>query len=130
MSSRATEITLFLVILQAAIGFVNATDLFSNDYYATPQNQYVYNVSDLEDYTAITNDRSPLDYFTMLVSWTWHSFIIVLQIVFSIVFIFAPLVNTFGVPIILAAFIQVGIYFIYATWYIQFKSGKGFKQYD
>ncbi len=128
--SRATDITLFIIILQSAIGFVNATDLFSNDYYSTINNQYSYTVQNLSDYNAVTESPSAGDYITLLASWTWQAFFIGIQIVFAVVFILPLLVTTFHIPLILSSFMQVGIYYIYASWYSQWKSGKGWRMYE
>lgn len=130
MSSRASEITLFIIILQSAIGFVNATDLFSVDYYSTPNNQYSYSVQNLSDYNRVTGAPSAGDYISILASWTWQAFFIGIQVVFAVVFVLPLLVTTFNIPAILSVFMQVGIYYVYATWYAQWKSGKGWKMYE
>ena len=130
MSSRASEITLLLIILQAAIGFVNATDLFSIDYMSSQQNQYVYTVSNLSDYNEITEEPGALDYLTSLAAWTWTSFLIGIKIVFAVLFIYPKLVDLFGIPEVLSGLLQIGIYYTYAIWYTQWKSGKGWKTYE
>jgi hypothetical protein len=128
--SRATDITLFLILLQASIGFVNATDIFSTDYIATQTNQYSYTVQSLADYNKVTAAPTAGDYITTLATWGWQAFFIGIQIVFAVVLIFPSLVTVFHVPMILSAFMQVGIYYVYALWYAQYKSGKGFKMYE
>lgn len=119
-----------LVILQASVGFINATGLFTQNYYATPQNQYNYQIQNLSDYQKVTQSPSAMDYLTMLASWTVGAFFIGIQIVFAVIFIFPFLVITFHIPVILSAFMQVGIYYYYAAWYSQWKSGKGWKSYE
>jgi hypothetical protein len=128
--SRASDITLFLIILQASAGFVNATGLFTQNYYATPQNQYSYTVQNLSDYSRATTAPGLGDYITILAAWTWQAFFIGIQVVFAVVFVLPLLVITFKIPIILSTFMQVGVYYVYATWYAQWKSGKGWRTYE
>lgn len=128
--SRASDITLFIIILQASIGFINATGLFTQNYYATPQNQYFYTVQNLSDYSKATTAPGIGDYITILAAWTWQAFFIGIQVVFAIVIIMPLLVFTFKIPLILSAFLQVGVYYVYAVFYAQWKSGKGWKIYD
>lgn len=128
--SRASDITLFIIILQAAVGFVNATGLYTMLYYSTPQNQYSYTVQNLSDYNKATTSPSIGDYITILAAWTWETFFIGIQIVFAVIVVMPFLVLTFKIPLILSAFLQVGVYYIYATWYAQWKSGKGWKMYE
>ena len=128
--SRASDITLFLIIIQAAIGFVNATGLFTEQYAPTPQNQYSYVVQNLSDYQTVTESESWGTYLNVAVDFTISTFLIGLQVVFAVITIFPLLVWTFNVPVILSVFIQAGVYFVYAVWYSQYKSGRGWKLYE
>ena len=47
--SRASDITLFLIIIQASIGFIVSTELFNYNY-STILNQYNYKVTNLSDF--------------------------------------------------------------------------------
>ena len=127
---RAFEIALFLIVVQASIGFFNSIDAFDTDYYNTPQNQYNYEVSDLAAYSNITRTIPLLDYMIMTATWMWDTLFIMLDIVFSVVIIFPIVINTFNIPVVLSVFMQVGIYVVYATGYIQWKSGKGLKYFE
>ncbi len=129
--SRTTEITMYIILLQAAIGFVDASGMFQNHYLDVVSNNASYNISDLDAYASQTEKTSGLvDQVELYAHWAWDAFFIGLKIMLSVVFIFPTLVNTFGVPIILATFLQVGVYYVYATWYSQYKSGKGWKYYE
>lgn len=129
--SRASDITLFLIIVQAAIGFVNATGLFTEQYAATPQNPYSgILVQNLTEYKELTEAPTISDYVTEIAAWAWQAFIIGLWVVLAVITIFPTLVWTFHVPVILSVFIQAGVYYVYAIWYSQYKSGKGWKFYE
>lgn len=123
---RSFEIILFLVCIQAAVGFVNTIDLFDDNYYATQSNRFTedYTISEISQYGDIAEEPSVLDYFEMTVTWLWSSFFLFLNIVFGIAFLYFPLVNLFGMPQSLAVFIQAGVAIIYVWGYIQFKSGR------
>lgn len=127
--SRASEITLFLIILQASIGFVDSIGLFSEHYMDVPDNNASYVVSDLEDYAA-QRDQDAIDVVWLMATWAWEAFFIAIKVIFTVAVVFPTLVNTFHIPVELSLFIQVGIYYVYAIWYAQFKSGKGWMQYE
>ena len=126
---RASEITLFLILIQASIGFVDATGLFSQHYMAVPSNNASYTITDLNTYAGEQNPGI-LDELMIVARWAIDAFFIGLKIIFTVIFVLPTLIFTFGVPTAIAAFIQVGIYYIYGTWYAQWKSGKGWKQYE
>ena len=129
--SRATEIALALILLQGAIAFVDATDMFDTTYTAPIQNNASdYNITYLSEYSSDINDPSWIDTITAGVDLFIGTFLIGFKIVFSIIFIFPTLVDRFSVPLALSVFIQLGIYFCYATWYAQYKSNKGWTQYE
>ena len=126
--SRASEITLLIILLQSAIGFVDATGLFTSHYLEVPSNNASYTLTDLEEYTAVTdNNENAIDEVMLFAHWAWETFFIGWKIVGAIVFIFPTLVSLFHVPLILSIFMQVGVYYIYATWAAQYRSGKGWK---
>ena len=127
--SRASDITLFLILLQASIGFVDATGMFTEHYMDVPSNDADYTLDDLGEYSAPT-DPGILDEIMLAAHWMVESFLIGIKILFTVIFVFPTLVTTFGVPIALSVFIQAGIYYVYASWYAQFKSGRGWKQYE
>lgn len=133
--ARAADITLFIIILEASIGFVSATGLFSQDYVSTQTVDQVsqYDLSNLNQYShGLNASQSPglSDILSVGLFWLWEAFVIVVTIVLSISIAWVPLVYTFHVPAILATFLQAGIYFCYAIFYAQWKSGKGMRLYD
>ena len=113
------------------MGFVGAIGLFDQTY-----------VSDSELYGTTTQDWNITTYgehkpsmgffgmLTLIVDMLWHALPIVFNILFAVVFIFYPLVHTFGVPMELAVFLQSGIYLIYSWSLIQFLSNRGTKYYE
>jgi hypothetical protein len=133
--SRAADITLFIIILESSIGFVSATGLFTQDYVSTTSADQVrvYNVTNLNTFSHnLTAESQPgiTDIVSVSLFWLWEAFVIVVSIVLSIAIAWIPLVYTFHVPAILATFLQGGIYYCYALFYAQWKSGKGIKLYD
>jgi hypothetical protein len=126
--SRANQITLFIILLQAAVGFVDGSGMFSQHYLSVPSNNATYTITDLEQYNVQGGDSEIVDEVGLLAEWAWESFFIGIKIVLVVVFVLPTLINTFNIPLILSVFIQAGIYYIYAAWYAQYKSGKGWSQ--
>ena len=127
--SRASEITLFLILLQASVGFVDATGMFSEHYIDVPSNNASYTIQDLSEYSGSATP-SIVDEIMLVAHWMIEGFFIGIKIIFTIVFVFPTLVSVFNIPAVLSIFIQTGVYYVYAIWYAQFKSGKGWKQYE
>lgn len=129
--SRASEITLFIILLQSAIGFVDASGMFDLHYLDTPENNASYTITDLDSYASqVESQNSIQSQAELYIDWAWDSFFIGLKVIFAVVFVLPTLVSTFGINILLATFIQAGIYYIYATWFAQYKSGRGWKAYE
>ena len=135
--SRAGDITLMLILLQASIGFVNTLHVFDDDYIATPSNSPMnYRIVNLTDYQASvdSDEPSPTAVLSLGLSWLWEGFVIGVKILLTVVVVFPTLVadppRGFGIPDALAVFLQIGIYFCYVIWYVQYKSGKAFKFYE
>lgn len=127
--SRASDFTLFLILLQGSLAFVDATGMFSSHYLGTPDNNASYTIQNLNDYRAI-EDQSVFDEVRVLAQWAFDGFFIGLKIVFTVIFIFPMLVDRFQIPLILSVFIQAGVYYQYAIFYSQFKSGKAWRFYE
>jgi len=70
-----------------------------------------------------------LDEAILFIRWGIDAFFIVIKIVFTVIFVLPTLVNSFGIPLEISVFLQAGIYFYYALFYAQWKSGKGFEGY-
>jgi len=129
--SRASEITLFIVLIQAAIGFVDASGMFDQHHFNVPANNATYTLTDLDKYASqAKEDKGIASQIDLYLDWAWDSFFIGLKILFAVLFVLPTLISVFGVPGILATFIQVGVYYVYATWYSQYKSGRGWKAYE
>jgi len=128
--SRATSLALFLILLQASIGFVDATELFTVSYLDVPDNNAKYVMLDLEQYASQVDDTSAIDSLMIMADWGIEAFFIGIKVVLTVIFVLPTLITIFGVPVALATFIQVGVYYVYATWYSQYKSGKGWKAYE
>ena len=128
---RMIEIALFLIILNATIGFVADIPLFPEQYITTPQNDYMsYNISSLsESIGDVSEDPGFIDYAKFSITWAWEGFKMLLKIIFSIVVIYPAMVEVFHVPPALAALLNVGVIVIYILGIIQWKSGKSFKNY-
>lgn len=121
--SRASEITLFIILLQASVGFVDATGMFSQHYMGSVSNNASYNITDLNAYQAAEN-QTIFDEVRIAAQWGIEAFLIGIKIILAVVAIFPTLVFVFHVPAILSLFIQAGIYYLYASFYAQYKSGK------
>lgn len=122
---RALDIAIFLIILQATIGFVNSLGMFDYDYYATQNNTYTqYTVQDLEEYETMAQNPGVSDYVSLAVDLAWEGIIIIAKVFFSVVLILPTLVSVFEIPTALAALIQGLVYFVYIIGWAQWKSGK------
>lgn len=128
---RAFQIILFIILLQAAIGFTNTIGVFDQPFYATPDNKVTgYTVENLSSFGDVGENPSILDYAAISITWVWQGLVMFLQIAFAIVLVYPTLVDTFGIPGSLSAFIQVGIYVIYVWGYMQFKTGRSTKHME
>jgi len=111
--SRASELTIAIILIQAAIGFVDASGMFQAHYLDVPQNNASYTLTDLNSYASeVDHGTSLVDQAELYAYWAWDAFFIGLKIIFAVVFVLPTLINTFGVPVILATFIQAGIYYM------------------
>lgn len=129
--SRASEITLMIILIQASLGFVTATGMFSHNYMGSLQNNATYTITDLKEYSRqVEGDVGVTDELMTLARWGLEAVTIGARILFAVVFVFWDLVTVFKVPMILAVFIQAGVYYLYAVFYAQFKSGKGWRLYE
>lgn len=123
--SRAAEITLLLILAQASLGFVDSIGMFSAHYVTGVSNNASYTISDLNQYQT---SGSVTDELLLAAHWIWEGFFIGINIILTVIFVFPMLIGKFNIPIELSIFIQAGIYFVYASFYAQYKSGKGWFQ--
>jgi len=128
---KAYEISLFVVILSATIGFVNGIGVFGYQYEMTPQNDYVeWNVSQIGENFGNTSQISFFSKLTATTDMVIQGFSILIDMLFAIVCLYPTLVGVFHVPAQLSALLQVGIYAIYAIGILQFISGRSFKNIE
>jgi len=121
---KALNITIFIIILQLSVGFINELGVFEKDYMATPDNDYMaYNVTTLNEANAFSNE-SLVDKALGLVDFAIEAIFGLLKIMFGIIVIYPTLVSIFNIPSALSALLQGIIYVVYILGYYELKSGK------
>ena len=128
MANRFYDIILVLAMVSASIGLVNASGLFDVDYMSPPPSQS-FEVEDLKDLAEQGGD-SQLDYFTTILSWLKIASGIIKDMLISFLWVYPLIVDVFGAPEYLGGFIQVGVIMIYIVFFVQFISGRGWRQYE
>lgn len=119
---RALEITIFIVLLSASIGFLNAMNAFDNPYVESDSSQYsMWSVSNLSSFD--NQNPSILDQAGMLLNFAIMAITWVITIVLTIIVIFPTLVNTFHIPMALSALLQVGVWMVYVIGIVQWQRG-------
>lgn len=129
---RALDIAIYLIIIQATIGFVNQLGIFDEDYYANQKNPYTeYRISSSEKefYKAQVEEPSWIDKGLYLVELTIDGLFAILQIFLAVLIIFPTLINVFEVPAGLSVLMQVGIWMVYYLGWNQYRSGKSLEGY-
>ena len=126
---RAFEIFLFLVCIIVMITAVNTLNIFPEQY-VVPDTQLTSGM-DLnavsEQYNGMSN-LGVLDYFYLVAKLTIISILALLQMFVKLA-IFAPFLATaFGMPLALAAALNVILYVIIAIGIAQFISGRSIDQ--
>ena len=122
---RAIEISLFLIMIQASVVFVNDSGMFASTFAASPHNTYtLYNTSQLTAGIEDPNNLGLLDWFWISVRWIFDSLFIILKVLLGVVVILPWLIYVFHIPAIFAIFMQVGIYVIYWLGYASWKSNR------
>ena len=123
---RAIDIAVFILILNAAVVFVSDVDLFDANYLEQgdlARNQYSsYTIEENLSEYGNASSISTWDYFKISVVWAVQAMIMFVKIVFSVVFVYPILVEVFGVPDVLSAFLQVGVWAIYIVGIFQWKA--------
>jgi len=117
---RALEIAVFLIILQASIGFTTSLDLFSTS--LDVQNNEFSDWGGDTDFQSESADSSA----TLLSSLQlfWNAMNSIIQILTAVFVVFPILVSTFGIPGEVAAIMQLSIWTIYVIGLIEFKAGR------
>ena len=125
MTMRAIEISIFIMLIQASVVFVNDVGMFSTNYAASPHNAYTeYNVTQLSAGVENPEQMGLMDWFWISVRWVFDGLFIILKMLLAVIVIFPFLVFTFHVPVPLATLIQVGVYVIYWLGYASWKSNR------
>lgn len=123
------DLTVIIIAFELAIGFVAGIGLFEHTYYTPSQsnskelNGYLHGTSNATNTLIESTKTTNSDYFS-LGTYLFGALNIFLNIVGAVVFFYPHLVNTFMVPMALAAPIQCLIYITYAWGIVQFMSGR------
>ena len=119
---RAYDILLFLVCLEASIGFVASLDLFSTTYVDPSAVQLTdWNVQEIQNQSS---SPSLLDTATDVFVRAIPQF---LNMLLAIAIVYIPLTQTLGVPTEVALLFQGAVYLIYVWAIIQFLTGRSVK---
>lgn len=130
--SRAKDITLFLICIQAAIPFINGLGVFTAIYSANPVNPASeYSLMNLSDYTGTaTQSTSAWDEAYIMVHWVMDGFSFMVNVFLNVVFVWLTLVTVFHVPVLLSTFLQAAVWLVYASYIAQWISNKPEKLYE
>lgn len=121
---RAIEIAIFLIVLQASVGFVSGLDLFSTGLDAGDNQFSAYGDDTQWDAASETETSdSIMDYATITAKMTIGALQKIVGILSAIFVIYPVLVTTFMIPAPVAAILQVMIYAIYGIAYIEYRRG-------
>ena len=125
---RAWEIAKFLIIVQAAIGLMNGMGYFGDSeiYFATQNDTTAqYTIGNIEEFNpASSGGVTQMSYFDMAVTLVTSGLNLIYKVFEAIICIFPTLVNVFGVPVELAALLQIVIYLEVLYGVAQWKSNR------
>jgi len=123
---RAYDILLFLVCLEATIGFVSSLHIFPADYVdaSAVQTPADWNLQEVENQTA---SQSIFDKVMLATDMLFKALTMFLNMLVAIVAIYIPLTSVLGVPSEIALLLQGVVYVVYAWAIIQFLSGRSVK---
>ena len=123
---RAYDILLFLVCLEATIGFVSSLQVFPTDYVdaSAVQTPADWNLQEVENQTA---SQSIFDKVMLATDMLFKALSMFLNMLVAIVAIYIPLTSVLGVPSEIALLLQGVVYVVYAWAIIQFLSGRSVK---
>lgn len=117
---RAIEIAVFLILLQASIGFVSGMGIFEPDLYVESNQFTEWGIDNFDDEFAPGSQSSLTASIELLI----QSVGMIASMMLAVLIIYPLLVGTFFVPATVAALIQVGIYAVYLLGGIEFMSGR------
>lgn len=127
---RFYDIIWLLTLIQAAIGLLNASCVFNENFMENPEaGPAGYELSDLSQLQDTTN-IGMLDYFIMAVKWAISGAWFMCNLLLSVVYVYPLLVDILGVNGAIAAFLQVGVVVVYIAFFIQFLTKSPWGGYD
>lgn len=127
----AVDIFKWLVIIQATIGLVNGLGLTdTHSFQQDVNNESSYETGDLSDLAEEQSGTTGgISYFDTLVTYLVGGLIMVAYMAIAVGCILPFLVSQFQIPLLLAAPLQVGIYWVYYTAIIELKMKVPLRQY-
>jgi len=121
---RAYDILLFLVCLEASIGFVSSLNIFPVSYVDASAVQSSWNLEELEEQA---QTQSVIDKVMLATDMLFKALSMFFNMLVAIVAIYIPLTTVLGVPTEIALLLQGVVYVVYAWAIIQFLSGRSVK---
>jgi len=121
---RAYDILLFLVCLEASIGFVSSLNIFPVSYVDASAVQSNWNLEELEEQAQA---QSVIDKVMLATDMLFKALSMFFNMLVAIVAIYIPLTTVLGVPSEIALLLQGVVYVVYAWAIIQFLSGRSVK---
>lgn len=126
--SRTIDIWYLLTFCGLAITFVNGLGVWNVGYMSSPDTA-TFEVSDIESLSQ-TGDVSAWDTAVILVSQGITAICMIGKIALSAVYVYPVVTQTFGMPEILAAFLQGGVVLAWVSFFIQVLLRFGFEQVE
>jgi len=125
---RFYDIWYLLTFCGLAITFVNGLGVWSVDYMSSPDTT-TFDVSDIESLSE-TEEVSAWDSAVLLVSQAVTAFCMIAQMALSAVYVYPVITETFGMPDLLAIFLQGGVVLAWVSFFIQVLLRFGFGQVE
>lgn len=132
---RAMDILLFCLCINAAIVLVSASgmgEMFNpghpNGFFTADTGEYYDNT--LSDISNLNNNDSFTDMFMIAASWVIETTVFMIKFLLSAVIVIPAMMDIFGFPLYLAAFLQGLLWVTYMWAYVQWKSGKSLYSYQ
>jgi len=117
---RAVEIAVFLILLQASVGFVSGMGIFGPDLHIEDNAYTSWGIDNFDDDIELAEQSS----LTSSIELLWKSLSMILEMLLAVLVIYPILVSTFYIPSTVAVLLQGGVYCIYMLGVIEFLSGR------
>ena len=121
---RAYDILMFLVCLEASIGFVSSLHIFPVSYVDASAVQSNWNLEEIESQA---QTQTVVDKVMLATDMLFKALTTFLNMLIAIVAIYIPLTSVLGVPSEIALLLQGVVYVVYMWAIIQFLSGRSVK---